>query len=483
MQEGAREYSHCPKSGVGGSEEAPQVIHLLEPGDRLGRREMLCIGGLSMTGLALSDLLAAAQTPARSSTPRSFGSAKNCIILFLSGGASHHDTFDPKPSAPAEVRGEFGVIDTSVAGIQFCEHLFWSAHLADRLALVRSVTHRHPDHAVGGYVMFTGRDYPRSPGEAELQSRDDAPHIGSSVARVAPGSGPFPFAMIPRRVDAGSGRRAGQWAGVLGSRYDPLVTEGDPNDNAFRLEHLPLVPHESLAVFERRRHLVDQLNRQWEALDQTPLARALTENRRKALDVLGSDAVRRAVDLASEESWVRDRYGRNLFGQSVLLGRRLLDAGTRLVQVNWLRSQGRKGYAWDSHREHFDAMRHDLLPPLDRALGALVTDLEHTGQLAETLVVVAGEFGRTPRVNRHAGRDHWSNVFTVVLAGGGVRGGQVYGASDKIGAEPIDRPVSPADLTATIFHCLGIDPHTKIYDQLDRPVVLSTGRPLYDLFA
>jgi hypothetical protein len=447
----------------------------------LSRRELLRIGGVSLGSLSLPDLLAGRSTAAEA--PRSFGRAKNCIILYLSGGASHHDTFDPKPDAPAEIRGEFDTIATALPGIRFSRYLPATAGLMNRVALVRSMTHTSSGHATGGYAMFTGQTYPRTESDANFMGRQEAPHIGSALAKIAPGQGPmFPVILVPRRLDAGSGRRAGQWGGCLGSKYDPMQTGGDPNREDFRLENLPLLANAPRPVLQRRLRLVEQLNRQTRYLKETAPALALEQSQQKALDVIGSEQVHRAVDLSSAGGELRARYGRNLFGQSVLLGRRLLGAGARLVQVNWLRTQGAKGYAWDSHRENFEALRDDLIPPFDQAFAALITDLESSGQLDETLVVVATEFGRTPKVTLStAGREHWPNVFSVLLAGGGIRGGQVYGGSDRIGAYPAESPVTPGDLMATICHCLGVDPHTELHDQFERPLSLCKGDPIASL--
>jgi hypothetical protein len=461
------------------------MVRLLGPASRLcdgiSRRELLRIGGLSMTGLALPELLA--RPAAAQAHSAGFGRAKNCIILFLSGGASHHDTFDPKPDAPAEIRGEFDTIATALPGVRFSEYLPRTARVMDRVALIRSMTHHHAGHADGGYIMFTGHPYERTENEANFMGRQEMPHIGSALAKVSPGSGPmFPFILVPRRLDAGSGRRAGQWGGTLGSKYDPMLTGGDPNRDDFRLDNLPLAANAPRPVIARRLGLLDQLNGQVRYLQESAPGRALNANQEKALDVIGSEAVRRAVDLSTADPALREQYGRNLFGQSVLLGRRLLGAGTRLVQVNWLRTQGKKGYAWDSHRENFEALREDLIPPFDQAFSALITDLDAEGRLDETLVVVAGEFGRTPKVTSStAGREHWPHVFSVLVAGGGIRGGQVHGASDRTGAYPGESPVTPGDLTATIFHCLGVDPHTETHDQFGRPIVLSKGNPITTL--
>jgi hypothetical protein len=458
--------------------------------DGVDRREMLRIGALSMSGVSLPMLLeqqgqaadpkAAEKATAKKPRSSSFGQAKNCMVLFLSGGPAHLDTFDPQPDAPAEIRGEFGTIDTALSGVRLSEHLPRTAKLLDQAALIHSMTHSSPGHATGGYTMFTGYEYAGTGAQANFMNREDHPHLGAALAKVSPGSGPMvPFVIVPRRLDAGSGRRAGQWGGRLGGKYDPLQTGGNPNDDDFKLDHLPLLANRPMELYRRRKGLLDQVNSQAEFLQQSAIARSLNQNQEKALDVMASKAVRRAVDLSTAGPGERAKYGRNLFGQSVMLGRRLLEAGTRLVQVSWLRTQGKKGYSWDSHRENFEALRDDLIPPFDLALEALVQDLKSTGQFDETLIVVTGEFGRTPRVTlKTAGREHWSNCFSAMLLGGGIRGGQVYGSSDKIGGFPASHPVSPADLTATIYHCLGIDPHTEIHDQFNRPMWLSEGKPI-----
>jgi hypothetical protein len=463
------------------------MLSLLGPefrsGGELSRREMIRVGGLSMGGVALSDLLtrpvAAAPVASQVSQGPGFGRAKRCIILYLSGGHPQHDMFDPKPDAPAEIRGEFGTIATSVPSLRFGEHCPLSAKLMDQMALIRSMNHTHNDHGRGSYWMFTGAMYPGSVPDVNSMSRQDMPHLGSCLSKLAPGSGPmFPFIIVPHRMDVAGGRRAGQFAGMLGPKYDPMLTGGNPNDDNFRLEHLPLVPNEDPAVIRRRLGLVDQLNQQVDYLRDGQLAQSLKGNQLKALDVVGSAAVRRAVDLSVVESTVREKYGRNLFGQSVLLGRRLLQAGTRLVQCNWQRTQGKNGFAWDTHWNNFTALKEELIPAYDRAFYALMTDLAETGELAETLVVVASEFGRSPKVTlRNGGREHWPELYNVVLAGAGIQGGQVYGSSDKQGAYPLENPVGPADFVATIYHMLGIDPHQETHDQQNRPFQLAKGTP------
>jgi len=458
------------------------------PHEGLNRREMLRIGGLMTSGLSLGHLLGgsalASPAPAGGPKGKSFGAAKNCIILYLSGGCPQHDTFDPKPDAPAEIRGEFGTIESSLPGCRVGEHLPLSSKWMHRVAQVRAMNHTHNDHARGTYWMITGYPYLGSVPDANNMTRQDMPHIGSCVAKIAPGKGLLPFAMVPHRMDVAGGRRVGQFAGMLGSKYDPLLPGGDPNADDYKLEQLPLSPNLPPEVARRRMKLVDQLDRQVEYLRQNPLAEALAANQAKALDVVSSDAVRKAVDLSAISAEERDRYGRNLFGQSVMLGRRLLSAGTRLVQCNWQRVQGKDGFAWDTHWNNFSSLKEDLLPPFDRAFHALMTDLESTGELAETLVVVAGEFGRSPKITlKNAGREHWPEVYTVLFAGAGIQPGAIYGKSDKIGAFPAESPTTPADFVATIYHLLGIDPNREEHDQLNRPFALSKGSAITGIMA
>jgi hypothetical protein len=285
-------------------------------------------------------------------------------------------------------------------------------------------------------------------------------------------------------MDVAGGRRAGQFAGFLGGKYDPLLTGGNPNDDDFKLDTLPVAANEDGAVIHRRMTLVDQLNGQTRYLNEGALAQTLHQSQVKALEVIGSESIRQAVDLSKVDRAERERYGRNLFGQSVLLGRRLLNAGARLVQCNWQRTQGQNGFAWDTHWNNFSALKEDLIPPFDRAFHALLTDLEETGELDETLVVVAHEFGRSPKITlKNAGREHWPDVYCVLFAGAGIQRGRVYGASDKIGGYPLENATTPADFLATIYHCLGIDPHAETHDHQGRPFYLTKGNPIAGILA
>lgn len=442
---------------------------------------MIRVGGLGLLGLGLPSLTALSSESKKAlGKPASFGKAKNCIILYLSGGPAQLDTFDPKPDAPEDIRGEFKTIQTSLSGVRFSELLPNAAKWMHKSALVRTMFHEHNDHGRGSYWMFTGYPYLGSVPDVNSMSRADMPHMGSVLAKLAPGKGPmFPFAIVPHRMDVAGGRRAGQFAGALGGKYDPLLTGGNPNDNDFKLDHIPLAASIETSVMKRRLSLVDQLNAQTSQLNELAMSQAIKDNQARAMDVLSSPAVKKAVDLSAISKEERERYGRNLFGQSVMLGKRLLDSGARLVQCNWQRAQGSNGFAWDTHWNNFSAHKEELVPPFDRAFHALMTDLDKSGQLDETLVVVAAEFGRSPKITRsNAGREHWPDCYSVLFAGGGIKGGQVYGQSDKNAAYPAVNPVTPADFTATIYHCLGIDPSGETHDQMDRPIALSKGSPI-----
>lgn len=449
---------------------------------RLDRRELLRVGGLALGGLTLPAVTRADPAPA-ARRGGSFGKAKNCIVLYLSGGPAQLDTFDPKPDAPDDIRGEFGTIQTRLPGVRFSDLLPLAARWTHKTAVVRTMCHDHNDHGRGSYWMFTGYPYPGSVPDVNNMNRQDMPPVGAVVAKVAPGNGPLPaWAVVPHRMDVAGGRRAGQFAGSLGPRFDPLLTGGNPNDDGFRLENLPLVANEPPAALRRRLSLVDQLNAEAGELNAHAMSGTIRDGQAKAVEVLSSDAVRRAVDLSAVPAAERERYGRNLFGQSVLLGSRLLGAGVRLVQCNWQRTQGINGFAWDTHWNNFTAHKDDLVPPFDRAFDALLTDLDRTGKLDETLVVVASEFGRTPKITRsNAGREHHPDCFSVVFAGGGIRGGQVVGQSDKYAARPATAPLTPADFTATLYHCLGVDPGAELHDQAGRPFTLSRGTPIREL--
>lgn len=452
----------------------------------ISRRQLLTAGGLGLLGLTLPDLLrgqaqAATKPRARSST---FGKAKSCLIVFLNGGASHHDTFDMKPDAPAEIRGEFKPIDSNVPGIRVCEHLPMLARQADKYSVVRSLCHLDTNHPSGVYWMVTGHPYHKGIGSglSENISREDHPHLGSQLTAVeGKNLRPVPpFVTLPDYIAVNGPVRAGQHGGFLGPRYDPFVARGNPNADDYQPLDLGLVPCVSTDRLNNRRALLQTINRQQQHLDRRAVTQQIDAFQEKACSLLSSGATRHAFDINAEPARVRDRYGRNQFGQSILLGRRLVEAGVRLVHVNWIRilEQG-----WDTHNDNFNALKNRLLPPCDQGVSALMEDMSASGLLKDTLVILMGEFGRSPKITpQTAGREHWPFVFTILMAGAGIPGGRLYGSSDKIGAEPRDHRISPGQLAATIFHALGVDYTSQVSTMLDRPWQICEDKPVLDLW-
>lgn len=399
-------------------------------------------------------------------------STKSVILLFMWGGPSHIDTWDPKPEAAREVRGEFQAIQTSIPGLRISEHFPQLAARANKYAIVRSMTHTDPAHLSPTHHLFTGKIAAKPNSDADGPSRADAPCMGSVVEKVAPGSGRAPTSVtlpwIVSHPAAPGGVAPGQNGGWLGPSFDPFVITGDPNSTGFRVAGLAGPADVPPARFSGRADLLRVLE------TSSKQNEGFGGLRSKAIDLLASPTVANAFDLAREPVAIRDRYGRNTHGQSCLLARRLVEAGSRFVTVNW-HNDGQN--FWDTHGNNFPALKNRLMPPTDRGFSALLDDLEARGMLADTMVVWVGEFGRTPRVE-NGGRQHWPRCYSAVLAGGGVRGGMLYGSSDKIGAYPAENPVSPADMTATIYHALGIDPGMTIADRLGREQTLTEGKPL-----
>jgi hypothetical protein len=445
-----------------------------------GRREFLRAGCLSLCGLGLADLLAfaAARTAGRE-RPLPGGRAKACILMFMWGGPSQLDTWDPKPDAPGEVRGEFKPIATCVPGIRISEHFPRLAKLADQYAIVRSMTHDDPAHLSSVHHILTGRHAPKVKSDADPPSRKDSPHLGSVLAYLHPARRALPsFITMPWIVShpaAPGGVAPGQNAGWLGQAYDPFVISGDPNAATFRIPGLGRPSDLSLPRLEGRRNLLTQLD------DHPVTAAAYSEFRQRAFNLISSTSIQRAFALDQEPVTVRDRYGRHIHGQCLLLARRLIEAGARLVEVNW--HQDHHNF-WDTHGDNFRRLKKELMPPADQGFSALLEDLAQRGLLEETLLVWVGEFGRNPKITRaNAGREHHPWCYSAVLAGGGIRGGQVYGKSDRLAAYPAENPVSPADLTATIYHALGVAPDLTLHDRDGRLVSLTEGTPVVSLFA
>ncbi len=457
--------------------------------DGIGRREVLRAGGLSALGLSLPMLqhrrLLASN---RSASAGSFGKAKACIILFLLGGPPQHSTFDPKPLAPLEVRGEFGPIQTVVPGIDLCELWPRTALLTDKMAILRAMSTGDNAHSSSGYYMLTGQ--PHAPMNAENVNPgfpNDYPNLGATVRKLVPARAQLPASIrLPHRIFNSDGSVwPGQDAGFLGQAVEPWLLNCQPANPGFRIDEFNLNSDITEHRLQERRSLLKHVNTHLQGTDHRATLDSYGHLTDKAFDVLSSTASRQAFELGHEPDNVRDRYGRSQFGQSVLMSRRLVEAGVSLVQVNWFRGPDEPANApcWDSHASESQRLKTALCPPADQALSALIEDLVMRGLLQETLVVVMSEFGRTPRFNAAGGRDHWGHVFSVALAGGGIQGGVVHGSSDAIGGYPHEGKVSPQDLTATIFHCLGLNPDSTITDTLGRPLPISRGEVIRPILA
>ena len=411
--------------------------------------------------------------------------ANSCIVLYCWGGMSHHETWDPKPSAPAEYRGEFESIATAVPGIRIGEHMPLLARHAEKLAIIRSIHHRSSAHGKGMYWNWTGHA-PMAAEVADNQppSRQDWPSLGAMVGRLRRAPAGFPSAVqLPYPMVDNNTLQAGENGGFLGQQYDPIVVRPD------RGRPWGGVSRDLGAMVLRRADEVDvprlaQRRTLAAALDppqrDLPGTRTFDHFHQMASDMLVSPTVQAAFNLEREPAFMRDRYGDHLCGQSVLLARRLIEAGVPIVTVICAAGDlnSSVGDHWDTHGNNFNRLKRDMLPPYDRAVSALLGDLQDRGRLANTLIVMITDFGRTPRINRGAGRDHYPFCYSVVLAGGGIRGGQVYGSSDRIGALPIDQPCGPNDLHATIFQALGIPLDTLLEDNTGRAFPITDGRVL-----
>jgi hypothetical protein len=445
----------------------------------LTRRQWLQVGALGVAGPSLSDLLRGrADATVRRPPDRSFGRARSCILCFLFGAPAHQDIWDLKPDGPADVRGEFRPVATSVPGLSVSEHIPRIARTAHRLALHRAVAHPDNTHTVAMHYMLTGRRHAQ-PNTNPRNQPTDFPCFGAVMQYLRPGRTGLASGVSlnapANQVSANNHIFPGFFAGVLGSNYDPFFVAQDASAADFR----PLPAAGVAGDRLRGRHgLLEAVESRRRALDTAAGVRNFGEEYQRAFSLVTAPQARQAFDLAQEPARLRDRYGRNSFGQGLLLARRLVEAGVGLVTVNWARDDA----FWDTHANNFTDLKNKLLPPFDLGFSALLEDLDERGLLAETLVVCLGEFGRTPEINRNAGRDHWAACNSVVLAGGGVRPGQVHGASDRRAAYPATPAVSPDDLAATIYHALGIDPQLEIRDRQGRPWQLTLGRVLHELF-
>ncbi|MBS0207988.1 MAG: DUF1501 domain-containing protein [Planctomycetes bacterium] len=458
----------------------PDLSSISPPAAALtGRRAFLQVGYSGVMGLGLNSLLGSAgqSAPRPSNTPK----AKSMILVWMTGAPSHHDTFDMKPDAPDEIRGEFKPIATKVPGFQICEHLPQLAAQADKYAIIRSLSHGDNNHLMSTHWMLTGHTQPGGFFD-KVASRDDWPCYSSALNYFRPRTDELPTGVnLPTFMMASPLTWPGQHAGMLGPKHDPWQIVGDPNAKDFKVQSLQLMSGIDVGRFNDRQELLDQINRRQRELSELSEIRRLTDQQQQAFSLLTSSRFARAFELDKASDAERDRYGRNRTGQSLLLARRLVDVGVPVVQVNIGGAQ-----TWDHHSNIFPSLKN-LLPPVDQGMSALLEDLAATGALDQTLVVMMGEFGRTPKVNAppgatKAGRDHWGPCFFGLFAGAGVRGGQVIGKSDRHGAYPMTKPYAPEDVGATIYHLLGVPPDATFRDRLNRPLVLNHGEVIEPLF-
>lgn len=459
------------------------------------RREALTVGALAAFGMSLPSLLKADDGQRTLGRKSKSAPAKSCILFFMEGGASHIDLWDLKPDAPSQIRGPYQPIATSVPGFQVSEKLPMWGPIARHLTVVRSVTHSIVDHNASSYYGLTGHYPMRGSTLIRAPSREDAPPIGSVLAKLRPTGQALPdFIHIPKRmINCGSFIPA-QLSGFLGESFDPLIT-GDPSERDFRIAGLTPQADLSRNRLQKRMELLEDL-RLTDPVGSHIKSGQLHEHYERAFSLVTSEKARRAFEISSEPDRVRRRYGADEdtvgkggrlshLGSSLLLARRLVEAGVRLVTV-WAGSQ-----AFDTHREHYATLNNSLCPALDRAFSALIEDLVERSMLDETLVVAVSEFGRTPRLGEVTssagatpdGRDHWPQCYSAILAGGGIRAGYIHGASDRYAAMPIDQPVRPSDITATIYAAMGIDPSNRLRDHLNRPHSIADGAVVESLFA
>ncbi len=450
---------------------------------RLSRRNLLRVGAAGFAGLNLPTLLRAAEgssLPAR---------AKHIIFLHQYGGPSHIDTFDMKPKAPEAIRGIFQPVASDVPGMTVTEHLPRMAQIMGKFAQVRSVHHTMKNHNSAGYYSLTGH----APPIDDQRLRDTLelyPAYGSTVAKLRPVDDPAipTFVSFPHVIRDGS-VTPGQHASFLGKTFDPFYVGQDPNRKDFRLPELSLPASMPMERLDDRRGLLRTIDEQADLLSTSPTAQGIDAFYDRALTMLASPKVKRAFDLSAEDPKLRDDYGRTTYGQSCLLARRLVESGVRFVTVYFSATigNGNGGGGWDTHNNNFNDLKKRLLPMTDQTVPTLMADLEARGLLDETLVVWMGEFGRTPKIGNNPsfdrdGRDHWPQCYTMLFAGAGIRGGAVYGASDRLGAYPSLDPVRPDDIAATMFWALGVDPTTEVYDTLGRPLPIAAGKPITSLF-
>jgi uncharacterized protein (DUF1501 family) len=452
---------------------------MLQPRYRFDRRRFLQVGAAGVVGAALPIAARASQEPGA-------GKAKSVLLVLLSGGPSQLDMLDPKPDAPAEVRGEFSTIGTTIPGVRVCEHLPKLAQQTSRWSIVRTLAHPEHNHLLATHVALTGRPTPLPRGASDLdrvESRNDFPNYASALDFLRPRQDGIPTGVsLPNYFIEGPLTWPGQYAGFLGASHDPWQINRDPNDAAFRMDALALQAGVTSERLQSRRQLLEEFNNERAPLAGNSKASSLGEQQQLAFSLLTSDRMMRAFELNKEDAAARDRYGRNKFGQSLLLSRRLLEAGVPVVQAAMGIVQ-----TWDTHVDNWGRLKNTLLPQLDQGLAALMDDLSASGLLEQTLVIVMGEFGRTPRIStlpgeKIPGRDHWAHAYSALFAGAGIRGGQVIGQTDAQAAYPVTDKFSPADICSTIYNALGVAHDATISDPLGRPHHLLNGNVMSPLY-
>ncbi|MBV8555618.1 MAG: DUF1501 domain-containing protein [Planctomycetaceae bacterium] len=470
------------------------------------RRDLLRVGGSGMLGLALGSMFRLQAASARETGDRvapGWGKAKSIIMVYLQGGPSHLDLWDPKEDVPDNVRSAFKSIATRLPGVSFTEMLPKLSQVNDRMTMIRAMSYTPNglfNHTAAIYQMMTGytTDKVSPSGQLEPPSPKDFPNFGANIVRLKPPTGPMlPFVMLPRPLQESNVVGKGGAAGFLGKAFDPytLYPDGDDMDmtkmDRIKVDDLRLRPEVFALRLERRARLRDALNAGMKEIDKAVADYHLDEYYNRAMSLIVSGRAREAFDLDREPPRTRDLYGRNTFGQSCLLARRLVEAGTRVVEVVWPKVANSDNHSWDHHVGLTERMKNQSAPMLDAGLSALLTDLDDRGLLAETLVVAVGEFGRSPQKgvstsgngNSPDGRDHWPYCYTACLAGAGIRRGHIHGKSDKTGSAPLEDPVHPGELLATIYHAFGIDPATIVYNHLNQPRELVKAEAVTRLFA
>ncbi|MBI1344657.1 DUF1501 domain-containing protein [bacterium] len=442
------------------------------------RRDCLRWGTLGLGHLGLSQF-SGTKSARAAETSRSFGQAKSVIVLWFSGGVPQHETWDPKPFGPQAARGDFGVIASRTPGLWVGELMPQTALHTDKVAVIRTMVTGDNSHSSSGYQMLTGVPHiPLSRENALPEKPNDAPSYAAMIRALRTESTALPPAItIPRRLaNVGEKVWPGQGGGVIGPQHDPWLLTCDPNDPSFTVPGCELPEGMNASRFGSRISLLDEIVRQ-RTSPQTVAESQYDRQAEQALDLLVGGRARQAFELSQEPAAVRDRYGRTPFGQSALLARRLVEAGVSVVHVNWPRLDGKENNgSWDTHIAHSESLKGWLMPLMDQGYSALLGDLADRGLLDQTLVCWVGEFGHTPRINARKGRDHWGSVFSIALAGGGIRGGTVYGETDEQAAYPVTDIVHPNDYLATIFHCLGYHADTVVHDVTGRPLPISRGR-------